>query len=91
MIENKIPCPCSKTLALLKFSLHPFVILSTLSRPKRYVKLHFSPTKSFSEANNEMMKHIESEDPPEFVESLAFSPTKAVVMTGNMVDNCGTS
>ncbi len=56
---------------------------------KRFVQLTYTPVKSFKEITDAFRHHIESETPPEFLEALVFSPSKAVVITGDMVDSCG--
>ncbi len=56
---------------------------------KRFVKLDYIPVKSMEECMQVMKTHIDSDSPPEFVEALAYSKDKAVVMTGEMTDSCG--
>ncbi len=56
---------------------------------KRFVKLNYTPVKSFQEVTDLFKHHIASDTPPEFIEALVFAPNKAVVITGDMANSCG--
>lgn len=55
---------------------------------KRFIKLDYYPTHSIDETIQTFEREVMKAGDNDFVEGLVFSKNKAVVMTGNMVDNC---
>lgn len=55
---------------------------------KRFIKLDYWPVYSMDQMIETFEKEVESVDTADFVECLVYSPDRAVVMTGNLVDSC---